>query len=149
MNDGDENVDPNSPSSEGRKGQGQVELEDVEMYSDSPLKPKGPVPSHHDELKVDPSGTETSTEAPSGAASNSVLRPISLNGVKKELKRRLKDHGISSGSGPGAGSGAGAGALVLRETDEDREEGEEFDGDETLDVSARLASTHPVWIFIT
>lgn len=140
MNDGDENVDPNSDSNEGRKGQGQVELEDVEMYSDSPLKPKGLVQSHHDELKVDPSGTETSSEGPSGAASNSVLRPISLNGVKKELKRRLKDHGISSGSG----SGAGAGALVLRETDEDREEEGEFDGDETLDVSARLASTHPV-----
>lgn len=140
MNDGDENVDPNSDSNEGRKGQGQVELEDVEMYSDSPLKPKGVVQSHHDDLKTDPSGTETSTEAPSGAASNSVLRPISLNGVKKELKRRLKDHGISSGSG----SGAGAGALVLRETDEDKEEEGEFDGDETLDVSARLASTHPV-----
>jgi hypothetical protein len=136
MNDGDENVDPNSDSNEGRKGQGQVELEDVEMYSDSPLKPKGVVQSHHDDLKTDPSGTETSTEAPSGAASNSVLRPISLNGVKKELKRRLKDHGISSSSG--------AGALVLREADEDREEEEDFDGDETFDVSARLASTHPV-----
>jgi hypothetical protein len=136
MNAGDENLDPNSNSNEGRKGQG-VELEDVEMYSDSPLKPKGLVPSHHDEnIKVNPSGTETSTEGPSGAASNSVLRPISLNGVKKELKRRLKDHGISSSSG--------AGALVLRETDEDREEEGEFDGDETLDVSARLASSHPV-----
>jgi hypothetical protein len=140
MNAGDENVDPNSTSSEGRKGQTQVELEDVEMYSDSPLKPKGPVQSHHDEnIKLDPSGTETSTEAPSGAASNSVLRPISLNGVKKELKRRLKDHGISSGSA------AGAGALVLRGTDGDGEEEEgEFDADETLNVSARLALTHPV-----
>lgn len=135
MNNGDENLDPNANSNEGRKGQGQVELEDVEMYSDSPLKPKvqpGDSGSVGD-------GPDTESLSPAASASTSVLRPISLNGVKKELKRRLKDHGISSGSG------AGAGALVLRGTDGDGEEEEgEFDGDKTLDVSARLASNHPV-----
>jgi hypothetical protein len=136
MNDGDENVDPNLISSEGRKGQGQVELEDVEMYSDSPLKPK----VQPGESGSSEGGPDTESTLHAASASASVLRPISLNGVKKELKRRLKDHGISSGSG----AGAGAGALVLRETDEDREEEGEFDGDETLDVSARLASSHPV-----
>jgi hypothetical protein len=137
MNDGDENVDPNPSSSEGRKGQTQVELEDVEMYSDSPLKPKvQPGNSGSPEGGPDIESTLHAASAPA-----SVLRPISLNGVKKELKRRLKDHGISSSSG--------AGALVLREAGEDGEDEGEFDGDETFDVSARLTSTHPVWIFIT
>ncbi|KAH8080784.1 Di-sulfide bridge nucleocytoplasmic transport domain-containing protein [Filobasidium floriforme] len=76
MNAGDENVDPNSDSNVGRKGQTQVELEDVEMYSDSPLKSKvQPCNSGSPE-----GGPNTDSTSSAASAPASVLRPISLNG---------------------------------------------------------------------
>lgn len=117
---------------------GGEELVDVEMYSDSPLKVHGSgnanannQDSHSaSNLNSNPNSTSDkipSTEKEKEKESSSVLRPISLNGVKKELKRRLKDHGAENKDKPSSSSGA----LVLRE-----ESDEEDVGNDTIDVSS-------------
>ena len=119
------------------------ELVDVEMYSDSPLKTQSQPQSQPQSQSHAPghvhqdrgharitgeTGAETEGEIKS-SSSSSILRPITLNGVKKELKRRLKDHGLDRDRHDSS-SRVGSGALIMRDDDVEDDE-----GDLTIDVS--------------
>jgi hypothetical protein len=94
------------------------ELVDIEMYSDSPTKPAF---SSGNQPAPNLPTMENSENLPT-TQKEEKIRPISLNGVKKELKRRIKENST---------------ALVLRA---ENGANEESDGDVSFDaeVSSHL-----------
>lgn len=147
------------------------EIVDVEMYSDSPLKnsnststlskPQSQQHLYSNDIEMSsPSQPQPSSTDNDAAINPAELRPISDNGVKREMKRREKEKergkelgkGKSGNYGDGEGMGMGIGMgreIVLREEGGGGGDGENENddaGDDTIDVSTQPA--HPPLLYM-